>query len=184
MSDVNEPRYETSALPYRIAVLCYLWDTSPSDDDNLLMLHRAKPPNDDMYSPIGGKVEISVGESPHQCAIREIEEEAGLSFPPEQVRLMGVVAETGYQDEMHWLLFLFEVRRSVSPKEIDRVEFEEGRLEWIPSKKLEEFNIPRTDREIIWPLVKSHRDGGFFMVDVDCRDGRMDATMVEDRPTK
>ncbi|MCP4067415.1 MAG: hypothetical protein GY741_03955, partial [Phycisphaeraceae bacterium] len=59
MSDVNDQRYEPSGLPYRIAVLCYLW----TEDDRLLMLHRRKHPNPDMYSPIGGKMEISLGET-------------------------------------------------------------------------------------------------------------------------
>ena len=58
-------------------MLCYLWNTE-ADSERLLMLHRSKAPNSGRYSPIGGKVEISEGESPHECAIREIHEEAGL----------------------------------------------------------------------------------------------------------
>ena len=37
-------------LPYRIAVLCYLYD----EHGKQLLLHRIKPPNADRYSPIGG----------------------------------------------------------------------------------------------------------------------------------
>jgi hypothetical protein len=32
---------------------------------------------------------------------------------------------------------------------------------------VENKNIPQTDRQIIWNLVKQHR-GGFFAVDIDC----------------
>ena len=48
-------------LPFKIAVLVYLYD----HEDRLLMLHRAKPPNPSMYSPIGGKIEFHMGESLH-----------------------------------------------------------------------------------------------------------------------
>lgn len=180
MSDLNAPRYEVAALPYRIAVLCYLWNTE-ADSERLLMLHRSKAPNSGRYSPIGGKVEISEGESPHECAIREIHEEAGLELPPEDVRLLGVVAEKGYEDEMHWLLFLFEAKRPVAGDEIERYEFEEGRLEWVPIDEVEGKPIPATDRDVIWPMVRNHREGGFFMVDIDCRDNTLDWRTVDTR---
>ena len=56
MNDLHHANYEISNLPYRIAVLCYLWNHE-EDQERLLMLHRAKAPNLGMYSPIGGKVE-------------------------------------------------------------------------------------------------------------------------------
>ena len=52
-------------LPYRIAVLCYVYD----DDGRVLLLHRAQSPNLGMYSPIGGKLEVSIGESPHDLEL-------------------------------------------------------------------------------------------------------------------
>ncbi len=55
------PAYDINSLPFRIAVLCYLYD----DAGNVLLLHRSKAPNEGMYSPIGGKLESSWGESPH-----------------------------------------------------------------------------------------------------------------------
>ena len=45
-------------LPYRIAVLCYLYD----DEGRVLLLHRDQQPNIGMYSPVGGKVDIASGE--------------------------------------------------------------------------------------------------------------------------
>ena len=41
MNDVDHPRYEPTTLPYRVAVLVYLYD----HDGRLLLLHRAKAPN-------------------------------------------------------------------------------------------------------------------------------------------
>ena len=61
MSEHHDPSTVLNAgadqLPYRIAVLCYLEDL----DGRLLMLHRRKEPNAGMHSPIGGKLEISIG---------------------------------------------------------------------------------------------------------------------------
>ena len=35
MSDLHAPAYDTAKLPYKVAVLCYLWDAQ----GRLLMLH-------------------------------------------------------------------------------------------------------------------------------------------------
>ena len=56
----------TEPLPYKIAVLCYLFDR----EGRVLLLHRERPPNRGLYSPVGGKLEQSLGESPTACAIR------------------------------------------------------------------------------------------------------------------
>ena len=47
-----------SPLPYKIAVLCYVFD----EVGRVLLLHRRKRPNPGMYSPIGGKLEVEIGE--------------------------------------------------------------------------------------------------------------------------
>ena len=161
--NLHDPRYDTASLPYKVAVLCYLWDA----DGRILMLHRKKLPNVDMYSPVGGKVEISRGESPHECAAREVEEETGLVLRQDEMRLFGMVSERAYQGEMHWLIFLFECTRPVRPDEIAHSDFDEGRLEWVRGDDVEKLPIPPTDREILWPQVRAHR-GGFFVVDIDC----------------
>jgi len=157
------PPVDQDKLPYRIAVLCYLYD----EDGRALLLHRRQNPNIGMYSPIGGKLEVARGEGPHSCAIREIQEETGISLPDEMVRLTGIVSETAYQSENHWLIFLFEVMRPIAHDEIEQMDFEEGTLEWICLDDLAGLNIPDTDREVIWPLVQEHRHG-FFMVHFDC----------------
>ncbi|HIA72462.1 MAG TPA: NUDIX domain-containing protein [Phycisphaerales bacterium] len=155
--------YSIADLPYKIAVLCYLYD----EDGRLLLLHRNKEPNFDKYSPIGGKLEASIGESPHACAIREIHEESGVVVEPNDIRLSGMLAETAFEGATHWLIFLYEVTRTVSVSEITSMEIDEGTLEWVAIDEIMSRNIPNTDRDIIWPLVKQHR-GGFFAVDIDC----------------
>ncbi len=152
-------------LPYQIAVLCYLFD----EQGRLLLLHRRKPPNLDLYSPIGGKLEQAAGESPTQCAIREIQEEVGLTVHTGELHLTGIVSETGYRGESHWLMFLYEVTR---PVHVTPCEFREGRLEWHHRQALDTLPIPETDRQIIWPLVWRFR-GRFFAAHIDCTGPQM-----------
>ena len=148
------------ALPYKIAVLCYLFD----DQGRLLLLHRHKAPNRDRYSPIGGKLEQAVGESPTACAVREIHEETGLTVDPADLHLTGLVSETAYENQTHWLMFLYEVTR---PVQLQATTFDEGALEWHPPEALAQLNIPDTDRQIIWPMFWKYRRG-FFALHLDC----------------
>lgn len=154
-----------SQLPYRIAVLCYLFDA----EGRILLLHRRKPPNQDLYSPIGGKLETGIGESPTACAIREIKEEVGLTVTAGDLHLTGIVSEQGYENECHWLMFLYELTRPVT---ITPTEFDEGRLEWHRVEALDRLPIPQTDREVIWPLFVQHRRR-FFMVHITCLGQKM-----------
>lgn len=164
------------SMPYRIAVLCYLWDAR----DRLLMLHRRKLPNIDRYSPIGGKLEVAIGESPRECAIREIHEEAGLLIPDDGVRLFGIVSERAYEAQGHWLIFLYEATAPIADGAVPEGEFDEGRLEWVPIDEVERRNIPETDRRVMWPGVRAHR-GGFFMVEIDCTQTPFTHRTVESR---
>jgi 8-oxo-dGTP diphosphatase len=167
-----------SVLPYKIAVLCYLYD----EHGCLLLLHRNKAPNAGMYSPIGGKLEMAEGEGPHECAVREIFEEAGLRVGVEDVRLCGIVSERGYENQTHWMIFLFELTRPVARDEITAMDFNEGKLEWVPVHRVHELPIPETDQKFMWPLVKSHcvsGKGGFFMVHIDCSTQPMTWTVTE-----
>lgn len=152
----NEP------LPYKIAVLCYLFDAQ----GRVLLLHRIKPPNRHLYSPIGGKLETALGESPTACAAREIKEEAGLDIELADLHLTGVVSEAGFEGQAHWLMFLYEVTRPVElPPEA--MEMDEGRLEWHAPEQIQSLPIPETDTQVIWPQFWAHR-GGFFAAHIDC----------------
>lgn len=154
-----------SHLPYRIAALCYLFD----EQDRTLLLHRRKAPNLDLYSPVGGKLEQQTGESPTDCAIREIQEETGLTVAAADLHLTGIVSECGFNDEAHWLMFLYEVTR---PVQVEAREFREGRLEWHSRANIEGLPLPETDRQVIWPMFWQYR-GQFFMVHIDCSQGNI-----------
>jgi len=153
------------SLPYRIAVLCYLFDM----EGRVLLLHRRKPPNRDLYSPIGGKLEQGIGESPTACAIREIQEEVGLNISPVDLHLTGIVSESGFDDAMHWLMFLYEVTHPVT---VERTTFDEGTLEWHERAGIRDLSIPQTDRDVIWPLFWRYQ-GEFFAAHINCANGEL-----------
>ena len=166
--------HDLREMPYRIAVLCYLYD----ENGRILLLHRAKNPNAGMYSPIGGKLEVNDGEGPHDCAIREIFEEAGLQLESNDVRMVGIVSETGYENSTHWLIFLFEVTRPINHAEIPIMEINEGKMQWVEPGEVDDLDIPETDRAVMWPMVRDHR-GGFFVVHIDCTAEPMTWTVHE-----
>ena len=147
-------------LPYQVAVLCYLFDR----EGRVLLLHRRKPPNLELYSPIGGKLEQSRGESPLACALRETREEAGVELEVADLHLTGIVSENGYQGQSHWLMFLYE---GLKPVTAEPRAFNEGVLEWHSREAIERLPLPETDRHIIWPLFWRYR-GRFFCAHVDC----------------
>lgn len=156
----------TPELPYKIAVLCYLFD----EEGRVLMLHRRKPPNRDLYSPVGGKLEQAIGESPTACAIREIEEEVGLTVTEADLHLTGMVSESGYENQTHWLMFLYEVTR---PVKVERMTFDEGTLEWFTVEQLEALPLPESDRKVLWPQFWAHRKR-FFAGHIACEGSQIE----------
>ena len=150
----------TEPLPYKIAVLCYLFDR----EGRVLLLHRERPPNRGLYSPVGGKLEQSLGESPTACAIREIHEETGISCVASELHLTGIVSESGHESNAHWMMYLYEVMRPVS---IEPVRIEEGWLGWHECEEIDGLAIPETDRRVIWPLFWKYRHR-FFAAHIDC----------------
>ena len=150
-------------LPYKLAVLCLLYD----EQGRMLLLHRRKAPNRDLYSPIGGKLETGEGESPTACAVREIREEAGVEVAPADLRLLGLVSESEFEGRGHWLMFVYDVTR---PVECELAEFDEGRLEWHDPTEIDHLPLPESDREVIWPLLRE-MDGAFFAAHLDCSGG-------------
>lgn len=153
-------------LPYKIAVLCYLYDAQ----GRLLLLHRAQEPNKGLYSPIGGKLHMDEGESPAACALREIQEEVEVQVDPADLHLTGLISEKAFNGETHWLMFLYEVTR---PVQVRRMRFKEGALEWQPPENIPNLQIPDTDRLVIYPLLKQYHNR-FFHAHIDCSRGSID----------
>ena len=152
-------------LPHQISVLCYLFD----DRQRTLLLHRQRPPNLQLYSPVGGKLDRYNGESPTACAIREIGEETGLLVQPGDLHMTGLITESGFDDAMHWMMFLYEVTR---PVQVEQMDINEGRLGWHDMSTLGALPIPETDRRVIWPLFCRYRHS-FFAAHLKCAGGQI-----------
>lgn len=101
-----------------------------------LMMHRIKKPGDmhwGKWNGLGGK--IKPGETPEECAVREVREESGLSI--EGPRLRGFITFPAFDQFDDWYVFVFTADRFQGALQ----ETEEGRLEWIEDTKLKELEL-------------------------------------------
>ncbi|HXQ80221.1 MAG TPA: NUDIX domain-containing protein [Opitutaceae bacterium] len=164
------PRHKD--LPYRIAVLVFLENTSGEH----LLLHRAKPPNLGAWSPIGGKLEMATGESPFECAVRETREETGFAIGISDLHLFAIIAEKAYEGDAHWLMFLFRCIRALPglPPDIS-----EGHFGFFARKAVDALPLPETDRTALWPVYDRHRER-FVVLRADCEPGRPVRVVVEE----
>ena len=144
--------------------LCYI-----EKDGCYLMLHRTKKEHDynkDKWIGIGGKFEN--GESPEDCAVREVREETGLEIMPADLEYCGIVAfvqnahrqampdctpsavdSTGiYTEFMH----IFRARKFSGALKTD---CDEGELEWVPLAKLKELPHWQAD-EIFYDFLEEN----------------------------
>jgi len=120
----------------KLATLCYL-----RRDGQTLMLHRIKKPGDmhqGKWNGLGGKLEA--GESPEECAIREIREEAGLLVTT--LLLKGVLTFPAFDDFEDWYCFVFLITQFRG----ELIDSAEGVLEWIPNENLLDLNLWEGDR--------------------------------------
>jgi len=105
-------------------------------DDHTLMIYRNKKKNDyhkGKWNGLGGKFEM--GESPEDCAIRELKEESGLSA--ENLIMKGHITFPMFDEKDDWYVFVFVIDKFSG----NQIESDEGRLEWIPNEKLSELNL-------------------------------------------
>jgi 8-oxo-dGTP diphosphatase len=148
------------ALAYKIAVLVFL--ENPAGEHLLLL--RAKPPNLGVWSPIGGKLETGLGESPFECAVRETQEETGHVVTTADLHLFAMIAEKAYEGETHWLMFLFRCKKPIAtlPAEIH-----EGKFGFFSRQAIERIPLPETDRTALWPIYDKYREA-FVALKADC----------------
>lgn len=160
-------------LPYKLACLCDLRDR----EGRILLLKRKKSPNLGLCSPIGGKLDMETGESPAQCAQREIMEEAGIHVPIERLFLGALISEQAFEGKGHWLMFYYRV---IGPVWVEPSDIAEGRLDWFPASEVEGLPLPETDRRIIWPMIRKHEGAArtdpyakpdFFALHIDLTKG-------------
>ena len=91
----------TRGILVKLATLCYVRRAGKT-----LMIHRIKKANDmhqGKWNGLGGK--LDPGETPEECAIREIYEELGLTV--RNPLLKGFITFPGFANEEDWYTFLF-----------------------------------------------------------------------------
>lgn len=144
----------------KLATLCYVIDKKT---DSTLMIHRVKKQNDyheGKWNGLGGKFEA--GESPEQCAIREIEEECGLKV--KSVKMKGFITFPLFDGKEDWYVFLF----TADDFDGTLIDSPEGNLSWIKNDKLVELNLWDGDKYFIPWLFKD----GFFSAKFNYENGK------------
>ena len=141
----------------KLATLCYV-----KQNDKTLMIFRNKKKNDyheGKYNGLGGKFEP--GESPEECAKREILEESGLIA--EHLDLKGTITFPLFDGKDDWYVFLFIIDKFSG----ELIDSPEGRLEWIDNAKLLELPLWDGDKVFLPWLDKPE----FFSAKFNYSDG-------------
>ena len=143
----------------KLSTLCYV-----RANHQTLMLHRIKKENDmhkGKWNGLGGKFES--GESPEECAIREIKEESGLLV--RDPKLHGVITFPAFDGIDDWYVFLF----TATDFSGELINSNEGVLEWIDDDKLLDLHLWEGDKIFIPWLDQD----SFFSAKFNYADGRL-----------
>jgi 8-oxo-dGTP diphosphatase len=161
----------SSPLPFKISALIFIRNAAGEH----LLIQRVKAPNKGCWSPIGGKLDMQIGESPYECARREAEEEVGLKLADQDLHCFGYISEKSYEGASHWLMFLFDCRISTNslPSAID-----EGHFEFFSREAIDQLNIPATDHTLVWPYFDQYHES-FIGLRANC-DPQGKLTVVEE----
>lgn len=115
------------------------------DQDRVLLMLRHKEPNLGLWVAPGGKVEP--GESPYECALRELREETGLRVS--KLYFRGLVTEVSPRPDWQWMLFLY-VATGVTGQLVG--DQREGAFQWWPVDQVHTLPIPQAD-QVFLPVV-------------------------------
>lgn len=122
----------------KLATLCYL-----RRDGQTLMLHRNRKENDmhlGKWNGLGGK--LQPGETPEECARREIREESG--FEVGLLRYKGFIVFPAFDGIEDWYVFVFTAEEITG----EMIDSPEGQLAWIEEDKV--FDLPLWDGDYIF----------------------------------
>ena len=161
----------SSPLPFKISALIFIRNAAGEH----LLIQRVKAPNKGCWSPVGGKLDMQIGESPYECARREAEEEVGLKLADQDLHCFGYISEKSYEGASHWLMFLFDCCISTNslPSAID-----EGHFEFFSREAIDQLNIPATDHTLVWPYFDQYHES-FIGLRANC-DPQGKLTVVEE----
>jgi 8-oxo-dGTP diphosphatase len=143
----------------KLATLCYV-----KRNGQTLMVHRIKKANDmhmGKWNGLGGKLEP--GETPEECALREIFEESGLSVRNPQLK--GFITFPAFDDFEDWYVFVYVV----TDFEGDLIDSPEGNLQWVNNSDLTSLNLWDGDAIFLSWLDRK----GIFSAKFIYKDGRL-----------
>jgi len=149
----------------KLATLCYA-----VKENKTLMIYRNKKKNDyheGKWNGLGGKFEQ--GETPEECAIREMKEETGLDVI--KMNLKGFISFPMFDKVEDWYVFLFVIDEFKG----ELIDSPEGRLEWIDNDRLLNLNLWEGDKIFIPWLFQE----GFFSAKFNYTDGKFIDYSVE-----
>lgn len=150
----------TAQLPFKISALVFVKNSNGEH----LLIKRKKAPNLGCWSPIGGKLDMTTGESPYECAKRETKEEIGLEISDKDLHCFGYISEKCYEDAGHWLMFLFNCKKALN--ELPQ-EMHEGHFDYFSRASINKLSIPETDRTLLWPYYDQYNTG-FIGIRANC----------------
>ena len=131
----------------KLATLCYVMN---KQNNTTLMIYRNKKKDDyhkGKWNGLGGK--FNPGETPEECAVREIWEESGLIV--KSVTMNGFITFPLFDGKDDWYVFIF----TADEFEGTLIDSPEGKLEWITNDKLLELNLWEGDKIFIpWLFQK------------------------------
>jgi len=133
---------------------CYI-----QKDGQTLMLHRNKKNNDinqGKWIGLGGK--FRGGESPEQCLLREVQEEAGVRLTDFVLRGMVTFLIEDKPDET---LLIFVYTASDYEGDIDYDDCDEGTLQWVDTDAVTDLDLWDGDR-LFWEWMTSKDGHRFF----------------------
>ncbi|MBN2460749.1 MAG: 8-oxo-dGTP diphosphatase [Candidatus Cloacimonetes bacterium] len=136
----------------KLGTLCYL-----RKEGKTLMIYRNKKDNDyheGKYNGLGGK--FLPGETPEECAIREVQEESGLVM--RNPRLHGCITFPLFDGRDDWYVFIFTCG-DFSGRMIDSPE---GYLEWVNNDNLLQLPLWEGDRIFLPWLEKDNFFSAIF----------------------
>ena len=139
----------------KLATLCYI-----KKDGKTLMLHRTKKENDiheGKWVGVGGKIEK--GESPEECAVREVFEETGLK--EEELKLRGLLTFPDFNNSEDWYGYLYVVEKFSG----EIIESPEGDLKWVEDSKLFELDMWEGDELFMRWMMEDRMFSAKFVYD-------------------
>jgi 8-oxo-dGTP diphosphatase len=127
------------------------------------MIYRNKKKNDyheGKWNGLGGK--FDPGETPEECAVREIKEESGLNV--KSIIMKGFITFPLFDGKDDWYVFIFTTNDFTGTM----IDSPEGKLEWIANDKLLELNLWEGDTIFIPWLFQDK----FFSAKFNYKDGK------------